>query len=267
MLPMPYWPKRASAEARLDMLLDFSQALLDADAPLPEGVIDPNGAPAPRRFAVYRNNVTTSLVEALSATFPAVLAMVGEDFFKQMARIFIAQSPPQSPLLTEYGRDFADFLENFEPVKALPFLPDVARLDRAWLDAYHGADAVPVAPERLAELGQDKLVLARFKLHPACRLLVSQFPIADIWQAARAGQAAAGIDPELRQSALVTRPDIDVQVHGLSHAGGVFVSALADGKTLGDAAELALADEAFDLGAMLGLLISSGALVGIEVYE
>ncbi len=247
------------------MLLDFSQALLNAEAPVPAGIVDPKGAPAPRRFAVYRNNVTTSLVDALGATFPAVMAMVGEGFFKQMARVFIAQSPPNSPLLTEYGRDFADFLEGFQPVQSLSFLPDVARLDRAWLDAYHGADAVPLAPEQLAAIDQDALVQARFTFHPAHQLLMSQFPVADIWHAARAGEAAAGIDPSLRQSVLLTRPDIDVQVHSISPATGAFMTALVQGATLGEAAEAVLTEEEFDLGASLGLLISSGALVGVEI--
>lgn len=260
-----FWPRRAKSATRPETVLEFSKALLDADAALPFGVVDPQGQAAPKRFAVYRNNVTTSLVDALAATFPAVEKLVGDGFFKQMARVFIAQSPPQSPLLAEYGRDFARFLDGFEPVKGLPFLADVALLDRAWLDAYHGLDAPPLMPEALAKLDQEALVGARFILHPAVRLVVSDFPVFDIWQAARSGQAAAGIDPELHQAALVTRPDIDVQVYGLSHGGGVFVAALTAGQTLGDAAELALADDDFDLGAMLGVLISSGALIGIEV--
>ena len=45
----------------------FAAALLDPDAALPPGVIDPRGRPAPKRFAVYRNNVASSLVDALKA--------------------------------------------------------------------------------------------------------------------------------------------------------------------------------------------------------
>jgi cell division transport system permease protein len=36
--------------------------------------------------------------------------IVGEEFFRAMARIHVRQSPPTSPLLFEYGRDFAGLL-------------------------------------------------------------------------------------------------------------------------------------------------------------
>ena len=77
----------------------FAEALLDPDRPLPAGIIDPDGAPAPKRFAVYRNNVTVSLIEALAAGFPVVQRIVGEEFFGAMACEFVRAHPPGSPLV------------------------------------------------------------------------------------------------------------------------------------------------------------------------
>ena len=54
----------------------FAQALLDPEAAIPAGVIDPMGRPAPKRFAVYRNNVATGLGNVLEAAFPAVKSLV-----------------------------------------------------------------------------------------------------------------------------------------------------------------------------------------------
>ena len=62
--------------------LAFGAALLDPDLPLPAGVTGPNGKKAQRRFAVYRNNVTVGLVDALAAIFPAIQRLVGEGFFR-----------------------------------------------------------------------------------------------------------------------------------------------------------------------------------------
>jgi len=42
----------------------FSQALLAPDLPIPEGLTDGQGAPAGKRFAVYRNNVTLIIAVA-----------------------------------------------------------------------------------------------------------------------------------------------------------------------------------------------------------
>ena len=66
----------------------FATAILTAGAS-PAGLLGPDGTPSDRRFAVYRNNVTVGLSEALTAAFPAVCRIVGEAFFRGMARQFI----------------------------------------------------------------------------------------------------------------------------------------------------------------------------------
>ncbi len=138
----------------------FAAALLDPDRDIPEGLVTPGGQPAARRFGIYRNNVTVSLVNALSEVFPTVQNLVGEEFFRAMARLYVQDNPPTSRLLFEYGASFPAFIGQFEPAADLPFLPDVARLERLWLDSFHAADAAPldgtilqrVAPEQLASL-------------------------------------------------------------------------------------------------------------------
>ena len=243
----------------------FAEALIRPEAEMPAGIVDPEGNPAPKRFAVYRNNVTVSLTEALLATFGAVAAMVGEDFFKEMARAFIRTNPPESPLLMEYGLGFPEFIENFERADSLPFLADVARVDRAWLDAFHAADASSLDPGQLAGVGENDLLALRFRVHPATRFISSAFPVVAIWTAGKSGEAAAGIDPELKQSALIARPDIEVFVHALTPDEVVFFSLLIEGKPLGEAAEKAIEINAeFDLAKALGLMISSGAFTSIS---
>jgi len=44
-------------------------------------------------------------------------------------------TPPTSPLLFEYGRDFPAFIEGYEHAQDMPWLADTARIERAWLDA------------------------------------------------------------------------------------------------------------------------------------
>ncbi len=48
--------------------LEFTQALLDPNRPVPTGLVDPQGRVSQKRFAVYRNNVALSLADALTAT-------------------------------------------------------------------------------------------------------------------------------------------------------------------------------------------------------
>jgi hypothetical protein len=109
---------------------DFSAALLDAGRPVPDALTS-HGARVPeKRFAVYRNNVVAGLVNALAARFPAVQRIVGEEFFRAMAQVYARAHPPRSRLLMQYGEDFAEFIEGFEPAAELVYLADVAHPHR-----------------------------------------------------------------------------------------------------------------------------------------
>ena len=46
------------------------------------------------------------------------MRITGEDFFRAMARFHVRATPPTSPLLFEYGRDFPDFIESYEYAQA-----------------------------------------------------------------------------------------------------------------------------------------------------
>ena len=86
------------------------------------------GDPA-RRFSVYRNTVAHSMSKALARRFPTVLRLVGTAFFKATARIFVADHPPRSAILHEYGTELPDFWASFPPVAKVPYLADIARLE------------------------------------------------------------------------------------------------------------------------------------------
>ena len=238
---------------------DFTAALLDPERPAPMGLSDPEGRPAAKRFDVYRNNVAVSLSEALATAFPVIAKLVGENNFKMLAGVFLRQHPPTSAVLMFYGEEMPGFLETFEPARALPYLPDVARLELALRRSYHAADAAPIAPEALQALAPDALMGARLELAPATRLIRSPWPIAAIWRRNMAG----GPKPETRaEDALITRPEFDPDVTALPQGGGAFVAALMAGETFGAAFEAAGPD--FDLTTTLGLLLGGGAITKIH---
>ena len=105
------------------------------------------GAGVGRRFAVYRNNVYHSLIRALADTYPVVERLVGEEFFRACGRAFLDGGGfPKLAPLHDFGGGFGAFLDGFAPASArLPWLGDVARVERAWLDAWNGADGSAVS--------------------------------------------------------------------------------------------------------------------------
>ena len=64
----------------------FAQGLMDPARATPVDVVGPRGKAAIKRYNVYRNNVTVSLINALASTYPAVQRITGVEFFRAMAR-------------------------------------------------------------------------------------------------------------------------------------------------------------------------------------
>lgn len=238
---------------------EFAGALLDPDVKIPHG-IGKNDNPAPKRFSVYRNNVVVSLLEALGQAYPSVLAILGEENFKRVARNFIMSHPPGSAMMQSYGEAFAGFLERFPPLAKSPFLADVARAERAWLDAWHAPDHVPMDPSELAAIAPEDSMTLVLEPLPATRLIRSAFPVADLFNA-RNQWPTSGINLEDAQSLLITRPYLECIVTELDQAAADFSQALFGGVELGEAISTALEnDEAFDASVAISTLFQSGAL-------
>ena len=237
----------------------FYRALLNPDLPVPAGLIDAGGRPAGSRFSVYRNNVTSGLTEVLQMGFPVLQKLLGEAYFKALAVSFLRETPPTSRIMMLYGAAMPGFLENFPPLAHLPYLADVARLEQALRCSYHAADAPPIDAARLSALSPEAFMAARLELAPALQLIWSDWPVYSIWAFnCREGAAPPGMRPE---ATLVTRPEFDPQPHLLPDGGGNFVAALAAGQTVGQALETA--PGAFDLGAVLTLMIQGGAIIDL----
>ena len=246
----------------------FAPPLLDPDGDIPFVVTGPNGKSAVKRYNVYRNNVTVSLIEALAAIYPAVQRLTGPDFFRAMARFHICETPPTSPLLFYYGRDFPAFIARYEHARSLPWLADVARIERAWLDAYHAADIRPLAAEALARVPQEKLASLTFEPHPAIRIVRSHFSAVSIFAANRDQAQQDRLDASLPEDGLITRPDFEVAVRHLPPGGAQFLLSLMSGKTLGEAATDAQNDTtSFDLVANLAGMLDAGVFASMKLGE
>jgi hypothetical protein len=244
---------------------EFARAVLDADAPVPQPLVRKAAGMPSRRFDVYRNNVYASLIDALSGRFPMVARLVGEEFFRAMARVYVQEEPPRSAVLLRYGEGLPNFVARFPPAAPVPYLADVARLEWARHETYHAADAVPLSIAALTEVA-DGAAEATLTLHPSRRVVRSPYPVITIWQLAlREGEREPARLPACGEDALVVRPKLDVEVRCLPPGGAAFALALKGGVTLEEAAASAMREApAFDLKTNLAGLITSGAIVGVQ---
>ena len=222
------------------------------------------GVPS-RRFAVYRNNVYAGLIDLLAGRFPVVARLVGEEFFRAMARLYVEREPPASALLLRYGASFPNFIAGFAPAASVPYLADVAALEWAWHSAYHAADAAPLSLQELAGAvdGAAETVLI---LHPSLRIVRSNYPIVSIYEL----NAQSGVVPPTQvvgaEDAMVARPRLEVEMRRLPEGGASFILALKAGSPIAEAAAGALGEApGFDLETSLAGLIGSGAIVALRL--
>ena len=252
-----------------DLQSEFAAALRDPGRGLPVDVISHNARHPTRRFNVYRNNAFASLTDLLQVYFPVVARLVGEEFFRAIARDFIVGNPPRSPILSRFGARFPPFIQKFPAAQDLPYLADVARLEWLQQRAYHAQDRAPITAQDLASVPAEQLPEVAFELHPSVGLLVSRFPVISIWQTNTTDSEVRPISlDEGAQAALVVRPQLDVQIVPLPIGADTFVALLMMDRTVSEAAGASLlADREFNLQQSLALLIRSGAIADFDVRQ
>lgn len=225
--------------------------------------IKTNGLTAEQRLQVYRNNTQLGLTEALRDGYPVVNKLVGTEFFGQLARSYIRHYPPKAGCLLSFGGEFADFTADFASAAGLPYLPDVARLEWLWHEAFHEYDAPALDMAKLAMVAPDAYGKLGFTLHPSARFLASDFPILKIWQANQEGHEGEG-HINLNEGGcqlVVYRPQWEVDIMPLDEANYLFLAALDRKQTLTEAIVQAITnDPSFDVQARLQRWLANGLI-------
>jgi hypothetical protein len=218
--------------------------------------------PASARLHIYRNDVTHNLREALRAVFPVVERLTGADWFRQAARAYLRAHPSERGDIHAYGEDFPAMLANLPDAPV--YLADVAGLEWRIHESFHASDAEATDFARLAGVTAERRAGLRFRLHPACRLCASDYPVLRIW---KVNQPAWDGDPavdlgEGGASLLVHRPGSEVELRALNDGESAFLDGLVRGLALGELVETL--PSGADLGALLRAFAAIGVIVDFE---
>lgn len=246
----------------------FADALFDPErtAPALEQLQGEQGLNQ-HRLALYRGNLGATWDKTLAAAYPVVRMLMGEEFFSGLSKAYGRAHPSNSGDLNRFGADFDVFLRHFPHVADYPYLPDMAALEWALHRAHYAPAAEAVTAAQLAGLSPEQMETARMTLHPACRLVASEWAVVPLWQA---HQADSGVDfPELLavpSHGVVARPQWKTRVVPLSGAGHAALRVLEEGRDFGAALDAAFdIDEAFDVAGNLQLWLAHALIVKIEV--
>jgi hypothetical protein len=160
--------------------------------------------PAAGAMAVYRNTVLHGAVEALRDNFPVVEQILGAEMFERVAVDFSAACPPRRPVLALYGARLADWLDEQPWVRDLPYLPDVARVERLRTECLFAADEEPLTAHEARRASTSSE--ARLRLHPSVRFSWLSTPAMSIWLAHQRAFESE-LEPQWKaEGALFARP-------------------------------------------------------------
>ena len=224
----------------------FRKAVMEGRPEACVAMIDPDGLSPLARIAVYRNNTLGALVSALRLTYPAVLALVGDNFFDGVASRFALLDPPASAQLTHWGEGFADYLRTFPGCGHLPWLPDVAILEWAVGQALYALETgEATSADRMANLPMAAFLWP----HPSLSCLRLDSPAEAIRSAAlRGGDGLERIDPNAGPVHLaVVRQADSIAIRRLDASAWRLLDRLRKGEPMGSAGMDLMPDERLGL--------------------
>jgi len=185
-------------------------------------------------FAVYRNTGPAALIDALRGQYPVVAEILGEESFARTAFAFSRANPPTSAILVAYGASFSDFLAEQDFAADLPYLADVAAIERLRTEALLAADAEPLGLTDFGFAGDTGWAEKRLPLHPAARFAWLTTPAFTIWSAHIEGFET--LAPEWRaEGVLVARTAAGIQVAPIDPAEHRLPSGMRLRETTGQA--------------------------------
>jgi len=151
--------------------------------PLLLQVIQPQGQLGPQeRLDIYAQMYCARLLDALMEDFPRIAVILGEDQFRELGRTYLRQYPSSQPSLRYLGDHFPEFVATQVVSTMLPFLRDLARLERARVEVFDALDVEPLRSEDLQVISPEAWATIRFQMIPALETLTCAWPVHHVWK-------------------------------------------------------------------------------------
>jgi hypothetical protein len=140
-----------------------------------------------KRLNIYQRTGRTAHINALAQCYSCCETILGEKYFNQIAMQYFYKYPAINQNLNTYGELFADFLQDFindhTELEEYPYLPDLARLEKGYEQAYFSINDEPFDFSALSKLSAQEQNNLCLKLSNSIYVLQSDYPIYEIWNA------------------------------------------------------------------------------------
>jgi len=245
----------------------FARAVSSADGIWPDdllaGVIPGGTLDAAAALAVYRNGYFARLTEQLGETYRTIWRALGDETFFLLCAAYIRTHPSTSYNLSEYGREFAEFLATTPEAADAVFLPELARFELAFHDLFHAPAHEPLDAAALAAIGD--LTGVRLHFGSAVRLMACGHAVRDLFGHRHDPDDAEPpqLDIDRPQWIVMCKRGTDVVLEEIGRSAFVTLEALARGVSIDEALdEAATVDPEFS-AADVSRLFETIALCGL----
>ncbi len=234
---------------------------LIADSALAAGT--PGRNDLERGLQAYRSQAQALAVRTLSAAYPVVAQLLGEENFEALARSLWRQHPPARGDLAQWGGQLPAYIEEQAALaQEEPYLADVARAEWA-LHAIATAPDGEADPGSLALLASADPARLALVLSPGATCIASAYPVASILGAHLEGEpsleeAGRRLRAGEAQTALAWRQGFKPRLRRALPHEAAFIAALQERRPLLDSLAAA---PGLDFQAWLPLAAQTGLLL------
>jgi hypothetical protein len=224
-------------------------------------------------LAIYQRNLKASAISALKITFPTVLKLIGDEVFSYAVEQLIKQSPPSAGDWGVWGNNFSNVLKQITALQSFPYVADIATLDFS-LHRIGREKDIELDMESISLLASCELDELRMILNPSIQLMVSEFPIVDIYNANHSSsnqseyylkQAQHSLVSALGQIALIYRPQFKPLVRTIESSEYDWLLLIKEGLSMGKALDVLMSrKQSFSLEAWLPLAIEQNLVSHLE---
>lgn len=219
---------------------------------------------AEARVDIHANMYFYRILDALREDFPATRAVVGDDHFHNLVTGYLIEHPPTEPSLYYCGRYLADYLRDHAQRERVPFVADLAALERAIVEVFQGCDATALTPDALCAITPEAWPAMKLSVQPSAQTLVLEWRVSEL---VRTVENDRQWQPAERRAVkvLVWRRDTHVFHRELGQIEADALEAVARGATFAEicdavASHTEIADPVLEMNRMLARWLADGLL-------
>jgi len=148
------------------------------------------------------------LHDALADDFPKVRSALGAEGFRDLATAYIRARPPTSFTIRDCSASLSEYLATRGDLP--PWCSDLAALERAFVDVFHGADALALSRADVTAVPAERFPDMQIRWIPACAVVAVGWTVDDLWSAVDVDPTARFAPEPCTRSVVVWRRDLRI---------------------------------------------------------